>query len=438
MRLLQQREAREDLVPPECKMAHSDSLLLNKYVTKEFLKNFLVSFFFFFAIFFVNSILLLVQKILLKNISFAVMIEMVLLYMPQFLVYTFPFATLTSSSMVLGDMSSSNELLALRSLGIERKKVYLPLIVLSLILSICTFLISDILQPYTSVIYRDKLSSLMAEMPTMEIESNSTNSIGNIVLSNGKADGTTIEDIVLFTKNEKDYDKTVISKSGELELIDNYNYVYSLRLNEPELLISDIRDSSNYAFSKAESAIFYLDFSSQIPSLTSTSPVNLTSRELIDTIKERNVVQEEDRQDYYIDKENILLNLSSIIENGIVGENEIDDINMVKDRLASIGKLPVNFYGQYYKSELSKKITLSLGCFVLTLLTLPLSTVRVKHGKLTGFAIAILIAVAYWYMIFAVQLLIFDISFDPYILILLPDIFIALLAIILLYRNRRA
>ena len=165
-------------------MAHSDSLLLNKYITKEFLKNFLVSFFFFFAIFFVNSILLLVQKILLKNISFAVMIEMVLLYMPQFLVYTFPFATLTSSSMVLGDMSSSNELLALRSLGIERKKVYLPLIVLSLILSICTFLISDILQPYTSVIYRDKLSSLMAEMPTMEIESNSTNSIGNIVLSN--------------------------------------------------------------------------------------------------------------------------------------------------------------------------------------------------------------------------------------------------------------
>ena len=79
-----------------------------------------------------------------------------------------------------------------------------------------------------------------------------------------------------------------------------------------------------------------------------------------------------------------------------------------------------------------------MGCFVLTLLTLPLSTVRVKHGKLTGFAIAILIAVAYWYMIFAVQLLIFDISFDPYILILLPDIFIALLAIILLYRNRRA
>lgn len=73
----------------------------------------------------------------------------------------------------------------------------------------------------------------------------------------------------------------------------------------------------------------------------------------------------------------------------------------------------------------------------MTLLTLPLSNIRVKHGKLTGFAIAILIAVAYWYMLFAVQLLIFDITFSPYILILLPNILIASLALILIYINRK-
>ena len=105
--------------------------------------------------------------------------------------------------------------------------------------------------------------------------------------------------------------------------------------------------------------------------------------------------------------------------------------------IASLGSLPVNFYGQYYKSELTKKYALSLACFVFTLLTLPLSTVRVKHGKLTGFAIAILIAVVYWYMLFAVQLLIFDVTFDPAILILAPDIVIALVAFILIYRNRK-
>ncbi len=418
------------------------SVLLSRYVTKEFLKNFIVSFLFFFVIFFVNSILLLVQKILLKNISVGEMVEMVLLYMPQFLVYTFPFATLTASSMVLGDLSSSNELLALRSLGIARIRIYMPLVILSLIMSICTFLISDVLQPYTSVIYRDKLAVLMAEMPTMEIESNGTNSVGNIILSNGRAEGNTIEDIVLITKENTDYEKTVISRKGELEIIDPVNFVYSLTLTEPELLIADVSDAENYAFAESESASLYLDFSSQIPSLTSTSAVNLSSSELMETINERNVRQSDDRKTYYESKEERYETISSILKSAqkkgeAPGESDKKEIESSLKSIEYLGTLPVNFYGQYYKSELGKKFALSLACFVLTLLTLPLSTVRVKHGKLTGFAIAILIAVAYWYMLFAVQLLIFDITFDPYILILLPDIVIAAAALALIYKNRK-
>ena len=399
----------------------------------------MVSFMFFFVIFFVNSILLLVQKILLKNISLGVMIQMVLLYMPQFLVYTFPFATLTASSMVLGDMSSSNELLAMRSLGLARIRIYLPLIIISLVLSLCTFLISDVLQPYTSVIYRDKLSVLMAEMPTMEIESNGTNSIGNIVLSNGKADGNTIEDIVLITKDDEDYNKTVISQKGTLEIIDPYNFVYSLKLDNPELLINDTSNSNNYSYARSENATFYLDFSSQIPSLTSTSPVNLSSADLMASIRERNIKEDSDRTDYRESIEIDLLSISDILKKteGTLDNIKTEDVARYFRNIASLGSLPVNFYGQYYKSELTKKYALSLACFVFTLLTLPLSTVRVKHGKLTGFAIAILIAVVYWYMLFAVQLLIFDVTFDPAILILAPDIVIALVAFILIYRNRK-
>ena len=60
-------------------MVVSSSRLLSSYVLKEFLKSFIVAFLYFFAIFFVNTILLLVQKILLKNISVPTMVEMVLL-----------------------------------------------------------------------------------------------------------------------------------------------------------------------------------------------------------------------------------------------------------------------------------------------------------------------------------------------------------------------
>lgn len=423
-------------------MARSTSRLLSSYVLKEFLKSFFVAFLFFFAIFFVNTILLLVQKILLKNISVSTMVEMVLLYMPQFLVYTFPFATLTSSSMVLGDMASSNELLAMKSLGISSYRVYAPLVIASVVLSVMTFITADVLQPYTSVIYRDKLAVLMAEMPTMEIESNTINSVGNIMLSNGKAEGSVIEDLLLISKDQEKYNKSVYSSKGEMTIVDPVSFVYSLDLDKPSILLTSRDEINTYAYAMAEKGRIYLDFSSQVPSLTSSSPVNLSSKDLLSTIKERDNIQNNDRSYYYKEKENTYFKLSSLIEE--LGTKSVDDeyivstIDQINKEDGYLGDLPVNFYGQYYKSELTKKIALSIACTVLTLITLPLSNVRVRHGKLTGFAVAIVVAVSYWYMLFGAQLMIFNITSSPYLLILAPDIFITIIAFILLFIYRKA
>ena len=423
-------------------MARSTSRLLSSYVLKEFLKSFFVAFLFFFAIFFVNTILLLVQKILLKNISVSTMVEMVLLYMPQFLVYTFPFATLTSSSMVLGDMASSNELLAMKSLGISSYRVYAPLVIASVVLSVMTFITADVLQPYTSVIYRDKLAVLMAEMPTMEIVSNTINSVGNIMLSNGKAEGSVIEDLLLISKDEEKYNKSVYSSKGEMTIVDPVSFVYSLDLDKPSILLTSRDEINTYAYAMAEKGRIYLDFSSQVPSLTSSSPVNLSSKDLLSTIKERDNIQNNDRSYYYKEKENTYFKLSSLIEE--LGKKSVDDeyivstIDQINKEDGYLGDLPVNFYGQYYKSELTKKIALSIACTVLTLITLPLSNVRVRHGKLTGFAVAIVVAVSYWYMLFGAQLMIFNITSSPYLLILAPDIFITIIAFILLFIYRKA
>ena len=423
-------------------MARSSSTLLSRYVLKEFLKNFAGAFLFFFVIFFVNTILLLVQKILLKNISVPVMVEMVLLYMPQFLVYTFPFATLTASSMVLGDMASSNELLAVRSLGISSSRVYVPLIAASIFLSICTFLTSDVLQPYTSVLYRDKLAVLMAEMPTMEIESNSMNTVGNIILSNGKTEGNVIEDLVLISKDEDKYNKTITSSRGEMEIVDPSYFVYSLTLDSPSLLLSDATGRNTYAYAEAKEGKFFLDFSAQVPALTSNSPVNLSSSDLMETIKERDTVQSADRETWWKERERNYFKITSIMEDisasTVTLEEERDELRDAAMLDGYMGSVPVNFYGQYYKSEFTKKIALSIACTVLALVTLPLSNVRVKHGKLTGFAVAIIVAVAYWYMIFGAQLMIFNISISPYLLILAPDIVILLVALSLLFYYRKA
>ena len=277
-----------------------------------------------------------------------------------------------------------------------------------------------------------------------EIESNSVNTVGNIVLSNGEAEGNVIHDIVLISTDEDTGEsRTVLSERGTLELIDSWNYIYSLQLEKPEILISDRDDLESYGLSSAESAVFFLDFSEQIPSLTSSAPVNLSSRDLISGIQDRAVMEEEDIARWHHDREAARLSFADTLKNAGRGDASVSDITTAAaeatNTIVSRGnRIPRNFYSQYYKAELTKKFVLSAACFCLTLITLPLSMFRVKHGKLTGFAISLLIAVAYWYMLFGVQLEIFNISSSPYLLIALPDIAILLIAVVLIMRFRKA
>ena len=417
--------------------------ILYRYILVQFAQNFAVAFAFFFCIFFINSILLLVQRILLRNIDMMTMLSMVSLSMPQFLIYTFPFASLAASSMILGDLGSSNELLAIRSSGIALSHVYRPLIIVSIFLSFVTFLFADVVHPWASSQYSIRLAQLMQEMPTFEIEPNSVNTVGNIVLQNGQSEGNEIHDIVLLSAEENGENRTVISRKGVLELIDSDNYVYSLSLEDPTILLSDSDDIESYGLSRADRATFFLDFSEQIPSLTSTSPVNLSSLDLIRGIKEREPREKEGQLSWYYGREESRLLLADSFLSAFSGNTDrktlSERIINTAEEVTTYGEYPpLNTYSQYYKAELAKKFVLSAACFCLTLITLPLSMVRVKHGKLTGFAISLLIAVAYWYMIFGVQLRIFSIHSAPYLLMALPDIAILAAALLMMLRFRRA
>ena len=406
------------------------SNILNRFISKEFLINFLVAFTFFFLIFFVNSILLLVQRILLKNIDFKTMLVMVLLSMPQFLIYTFPFATLTGASMVLGDLSSNNELLALKSSGVSEKKVFLPIIIWSIIFSLITFFVSDYLLPWTNIIYRERLTLLMREMPTFEIEANGTNTVGNIVIANKEVEDALIHEIVMTNNDRTSENKTVVSRLGKVEMMDSARFIYRFTLEHPEILITDSSDINTNLLANAENATFYLDFSDQVPSLTNTDPVNLSSSVLRENIKSRQVREDEDRRAFYLQREELGLSYSSLLKERMVDGTEVMEESIgINQGLMRLDEPPIDFYAQYYKAELTKKYSLSLACFFLTLVALPLGTLKLKYGKLTGFAVSLIIAVAYWYMMFFAQLEIFNIKSPPYLLIFLPDIAVALIAV---------
>ena len=72
---------------------------------------------------------------------------------PQFLMYTMPFSSLASASMVIGNLSSQNEILALRSSGVHVRNIFMPILIISLGFSAATLMIADRMIPYTTELY---------------------------------------------------------------------------------------------------------------------------------------------------------------------------------------------------------------------------------------------------------------------------------------------
>ena len=416
--------------------------ILHRYVIKEFLLSFLVAFFFFFFIFFINQLLLLAQRILLKNVSISSMLQLVSLAIPQILLYTLPFSSLTSASMVIGDLASKNELLAIRSSGISLKQVFIPIIVLSIFLAGLTYGVADVMLPYSSQRYKTLYADLLRDLPTIELESYSVNKVGDKILITGEVRNDIIYNLVLFDISNQSDSQLISASQGTVTLIDLNQFVYRLDLSDPVVLRTDNRSIDEFALASAHQLTYFLDFSDQVARFTDVTPSQLSTKDLLSAIELR-------RNDFDSEKRvrqelvNSLLSRYAdtqwSIESGNFTSVSIDTLINLLNEIKQTERLkPVNFYLQYFQAELHKKFALSAGCFFLVFITFPLSFFRMKHGRLFGFGLSMFVACIYWFLLFFAQTRILDITFSPGFLIWAPNVIIFLIAILLLMRLRRA
>ncbi|MGD1823503.1 MAG: LptF/LptG family permease [Pleomorphochaeta sp.] len=410
---------------------------LFKFISKEYLLAFIVSFVFFFFIFFINQILLLARKILLSNVDFFTMLNLVVLAIPQFLLYTFPFSSLSASAMVMGTINSSNELLALRSAGFSVKQIFKPIIILSIFISVLCFLIADILLPMSSAQYQQLYIELLTKTPGVELKSNTSNVFNDFLITNGDVDDNKIEDIIIV-KKERDLSYLISSQKGELNYLDINNLIYSLELSDPTLLITNINDKNVWQYAKSDNLTYFIDFSDSLSKISTNLPSNLSSADLIKKINNNSEDLDSRVTSSLIDKGNTVLNLNKNYYINKFSDNQ--NINYFKDDyyyLPQINLRPIDFYLQYFRAEFYKKFALSAACFFLILITIPLAYIKFKHGRLIGFGFSMLIAVLYWYILFIAQLRTFTYAINPMFLMWAPNAIILLLSLILIkvWRN---
>ena len=404
--------------------------ILYSYVAKQFLLSFIVAFAFFFFIFFINQVLLYAQRILIKQVPFKSMITLVLLSMPQIFLYTIPFSTLSASSMVIGDFSANNEIIALRSAGISLWKMFKMIAAISLVLVALTYSIADFLIPYTNVRFKKLYTSLLQEIPTLEVKSYAINTIGDITVVTGEVKDGLISDLVVFDSSNSDESEIIRAKQGTLELIDLSLFIYRLNLYDVQLLSNSRTSLNEYTYATAESMTYYLDFSSQLNQINDLSPSKMNSKELIAKIDERL----EDLERINTQREKKITELEMSLEEA-EGSDTISDLSEQIEMLKN--QKPINFYLQYYRAELHKKMALSLSCLILAFISFPLSFLKIKHGRLFGFGLSLLVAALYWALLFVAQSQIIRYAFHPGFLIWAPNALIVGTTLCILLFMRR-
>ena len=413
--------------------------LLYWYVGREYVFSFIVAFLFFFFIFFVNQILVLAQKILLKNVRIADVLLLVVFSIPQFLMYTMPFSSLASASMVIGNLSSQNEILALRSSGVHVKHIFRPILVVSLVLSAATLMIADWMIPYTTALYKNLYAEILQSMPTLELDSYSSTRFGKRVISNGLVEGNTLYDVMIFDDSNSRESRVITATEGRITVLDIDRYLYQIELENPQIMITDSSRVDEYSLASASSMTLYLDLSSSASGYVNITPSQMSISQLREAAEGK-----------LAEQESIILQKQSSISSAAqsLGEDlflmDRDDQPNFRTVLREAANLQqsreyrsFSFYYQYYRSELQKKMALSLACTFLVFIAFPISFFRVKNGRLIGFGLSMFVACAYWFFIYFMHVKAISSAIHPAVFLWMPDAVVFIAGLVLLWRTRK-
>ncbi|MDX2098102.1 MAG: LptF/LptG family permease [Leptolyngbyaceae cyanobacterium bins.59] len=142
--------------------------IMDRYITLEFLAPFLFGVGAFSSIgVAIGALFDLVRKITDAGLPLTIALEILLLKMPEFIVYSFPMSVLMAALMTYSRLSSDSELVALRSCGISLYRLFAPIIVISCLVTGMTFLFHEVVVPQSNYQASQTLQrALKQERPT--------------------------------------------------------------------------------------------------------------------------------------------------------------------------------------------------------------------------------------------------------------------------------
>jgi lipopolysaccharide export system permease protein len=302
---------------------------------------------------------------------------------PPYLTFTLPMAFLLSVIVVLGRLSTENEVLVLKASGVNLKWLLVPIASLSLVITICGLINTNYLLPQCSGLFRETLINVIRKgISVADKEGVFNDSVPGVVVYINKVDTQKrlLTGIVVSDDRDKNVKQTISAEDGYVNIDPDTFELYFL-----------LRNGSLHRWEK-----------------------------LTDTYRNVNF------QDY-----TFTMNLSQMIQTGGVTRKMPYEMghNDLKKALAAT----TNRNDRYdLLLEMYKKFSLPLSSLAFIFLTVPLGVRRKAEGKFSGSLYSLLLFVFYYILMAIMDGLGKNTNLSPNIVAFFPNIIITLFGLYML------
>ena len=409
---------------------------LDQYILKQFLLPFSATFFVVLFLLVMQFLWASVKEIAGKGLDIFIIIELLFYVAITLVTLAVPLAVLLSSIMSFGNFGEKYELAAIKASGIPISRVFRPLIILMIFLSIGMYFFSEYIFPYANYKRLNLQSNMIRKHASLKLRPGvfDTSIPGYYMRIKNKVKKGDIEILHdVFIQNYSDFNEdqqTLIAKQGKLLPSANPNFLI-LELEDGVSYKDEIKGKGNSAlekqptnFTEFSKMVRYIDISSMVSFnkdsvLRDDHYLMLNSRQLyrnIDSLKALKEKELDNQSKTNYSKINSAEN-KEIIDSLLVNKeikitslfqgiekSKIDILN------SAIGRSKNNyqqFIGQdkrinyrekligKHQITLYKKLSTAIACLVLFFIGAPLGSIVRKGGLGLPFVIAVVIFVIY-------------------------------------------
>lgn len=270
-----------------------------RYLASNFIPPFVIGFIFFVAFLITFYMFRIISLIVTKSIEVGIVLEMVLNLSVSFFPLAAPLAVFFATIYTLNKLSDDSEIIAMRSFGITKFKIYLPFLIISLLIGGTIFSLNSVYIPKANANFRNTIVKLTSTGMLTSIKSGQFfTDIPNATLFAEKVseDGDNFEEVFLHVKDKNSDNPTAktteqriifANKGSLIKLFANATQAPSLRLHLTDGNIIKINSEGDQIekilFQEYDFPVFSADMTSSMLDKDSMK----TNTELVKTIETR-------------------------------------------------------------------------------------------------------------------------------------------------------